>query len=419
MRTIGTKDRISLVLFLCMALAGAAQSLDDYLQLAARNNPSIKAAHLKYQAALEKAPQVAGLPDPTLSASAFGTAMTTDMGEERARFELMQMFPWFGTLEARKEVANFEAQAQYLSYVSNREQLFLEVKTEYAKLYQVKKSIEFQKENLRILDTYYDLAMSKFRSGVSPMVNVVRVEISQDAARTQLKLLEQNFEALQSAFNLLLNRDIRAGVAIQDTLGLQLTKELETVPHFDDHPRMQQLDKQQDSYEARKMVAQKEGLPSFGLGVGYVVNAKSSMGMPEMNGKDAVMPMFSMSLPIFRNKHNANKNQADLMAQSIELEKKQQANEFQSEFQLKQYELHQAQQLLELYQRQIESSERARTLLVSSFSANTGDFEEILRINQDILMFKLQGLEALKSGFTAQANIEYLLTNEFIAQQKN
>lgn len=418
MKTMRIRYSISTLLFLFIGASVAAQSLDGYLQLAVENNPSLKAAHLKYEAALNVAPQVGGLPDPTLTASAFGTAMTTDMGEERASFELMQMFPWFGTLEARKEVAGFKAQAKYLAYVSAREQLFLEVKKAYAKLYETEKSIEFQQDNLRILDSYYELAMSKFRSGASPMVNVVRVEIAQDAARTQLELLEQSIAPLQAEFNLLLNREITAKVNLQDTLTLRRV-ELPEQPTFEGHPSLQQLESEQLSFETEKKVAQKEGLPNFGLGVGYIVNAKSSMGMPDMNGKDAIMPMLSVSLPIFRKKYKASKHEAELMAQSIELEQQQQANQFRSEFQQQQYEFNKANQLLDLYQRQIKSSERARTLLVSSFSSNTGDFEEILRMNQDILAFKVQRLDALKNGFIAQASMAYLLTSDLIEQQTN
>lgn len=418
MKTMRIRYSISTLLFLFIGASVAAQSLDGYLQLAVENNPSLKAAHLKYEAALNVAPQVGGLPDPTLTASAFGTAMTTDMGEERASFELMQMFPWFGTLEARKEVADYKAQAKYLAYVSAREQLFLEVKKAYAKLYETEKSIEFQQDNLRILNSYYELAMSKFRSGASPMVNVVRVEIAQDAARTQLELLEQSIAPLQAEFNLLLNREITAKVNLQDTLTLRRV-ELPEQPTFEGHPSLQQLESEQLSFETEKKVAQKEGLPNFGLGVGYIVNAKSSMGMPDMNGKDAIMPMLSVSLPIFRKKYKASKHEAELMAQSIELEQQQQANQFRSEFQQQQYEFNKANQLLDLYQRQIKSSERARTLLVSSFSSNTGDFEEILRMNQDILAFKVQRLDALKNGFIAQASMEYLLTSDLIEQQTN
>lgn len=419
METIKIKYSLSLLLFFLFGAGAIAQSLEGYLELAVENNPSLKAAHLKYEAALDVAPQVGGLPDPTLSASAFGTPMSTDMGEERASFELMQMFPWFGTLKARKEVANLRAEAQYLAYVSTREQLFLEIKTAYAKLYEAEKSIELQHENLRILDTYYDLAMSKFRSGTSPMVNVVRVEIAQDAARTQLKLLEQSIAPLKTAFNLLLNREVGAKVNLQDSLELHSVELSDSQLSFEGHPSLQQLEKQQQSYETEKKVVRKEGLPTFGLGVGYMINAKSSMGMPDMNGKDAVMPMFSVSLPIFRKKYNASKHEVELMAKSVELQQQQQENQFRSQFHQQQYEFNKANQLLELYQRQVKSAERARSLLVSSFSNNTGDFEEILRMNQDILMYQIQQLEALKSGFIAQANMSYLLTSEFIEQQKN
>src|SRR5690606_29756698 len=83
-----------------------AQTLEDYLQLAAENNPEIKAAYAEFEAALQEAPQVKSLPDPTLTVAAFGNMIEPGMGSIDARFQLMQMFPWFGTLGAREDVAN-------------------------------------------------------------------------------------------------------------------------------------------------------------------------------------------------------------------------------------------------------------------------------------------------------------------------
>src|SRR5690606_3820876 len=75
-----------------------SQSLDDYLKEAAENNPVLKADYAGFEAALQKAPQVASLPDPTLTVSAFGRMIETRLGAQEARFSLTQMFPWFGTL---------------------------------------------------------------------------------------------------------------------------------------------------------------------------------------------------------------------------------------------------------------------------------------------------------------------------------
>ena len=50
----------------------AQEDLEDYLQLAASNNPGVQAAYAQFEAALQKSPQVSSLPDPTLTVSAFG-----------------------------------------------------------------------------------------------------------------------------------------------------------------------------------------------------------------------------------------------------------------------------------------------------------------------------------------------------------
>ena len=74
------------------------------------------------------------------------------------------------------------------------------------------------------------------------------------------------------------------------------------------------------------------------------------------------------------------------------------------------YELRKARKLLDLYQRQIKSSEQANQLLISAFSNATGNFEEVLEMNQTILLLKMQRLEALVKAFTAQAQMDYLFS---------
>ena len=96
---------ILLILIMCSSgTTGAAQSLEQYLLRAARENPAIKASYSEFQAALEEVPQVRSLPDPQLTMTAFGSMVETRLGPQEARFSLMQMFPWFGTLEAGKRL---------------------------------------------------------------------------------------------------------------------------------------------------------------------------------------------------------------------------------------------------------------------------------------------------------------------------
>ena len=56
---------------LCFSLRGQEDSLGRYLDFAAGNNPSVKAARLAWEASLQKLPQAGAYADPTLEAGAF------------------------------------------------------------------------------------------------------------------------------------------------------------------------------------------------------------------------------------------------------------------------------------------------------------------------------------------------------------
>ena len=396
--------------FLWTAGVFAQDNLDNYLQIAAEENPKVKAAYAEYEAAMQQAPQVSSLPDPTLNASAFGN-METLMGTETANFQLMQMFPWFGTLGEKEDAANLMAEAKFQQYINVRNQLYFEVKSAYAQLYEVEKTIELQEENLEILDSYRELSLSGFRSGNSAMVNVVKIDIERNAANTEVELLKDQLRPLKANFNAMLNRAPEEIVAIQDTLIFNEDKTVEEENvFFEQHPTVLQFEKQQQSYKTRKEVARKEGLPMLGIGLDYTVMSRSSMAMPEMNGRDMLMPMVSVSLPIFRKKYSAMKKEAEFMAEGMEQEQIMQKNELRTEYEMTLYEISKAGKLLDLYEKQIQSSRQANELLVSAFSNATGGFEEVLQMNQDILLLKTQQLQAVKNGVTAQAKMDYLFS---------
>ncbi len=388
-----------------------SQSLEDYLQRAAENNPNLKSSYAQFEAAMQQAPQVASLPDPTLSMSAFGRMVETRLGAQEARFSLTQMFPWFGTLQAKEDASILMAEAKFQNYLDLRNQLFFEIKSVYAELYAIEETIQLKRENLSILDSYRELSLSRFKSGNAPMVNVIKVDIKREAAITEIELLEKIKKPLETRFNLMLNQQPESAVQIQDTLVFKYDEILvDPKGLFENHPRLTGLEKQKESYEAQQMVAQKEGLPSLGLGIDYSIISKRTDANPEMNGQDAIMPMLSVTLPIFRKKYKAAKKEAEFMASSMEQQGEAQKNELQSAYEMSLYDLKKAEQLLALYQKQLVSSGQASKLLISGFSNSIIDFEEVLQMNQDILMLQTQEVEAIKNGFTAKAKLDYLIS---------
>ena len=307
-----------LLILLSMGPKASAQSLEEYLGMAAENNPEIKAAYARFEASLQESPQVSSLPDPTLTVGAFGRMMQSDMGAEEAKLSLMQMFPWFGTLGAMEDAADLMAEARFQEYLDVRNQVFLKVKTAYAEMFLVSRTAEIRQENLEILETYKELALSGLRSGNSPMVNVVKMDIELDAAAIELDILQERLLPLQADFNLLLNRPVEEEVIVQDTLIIPSLEELETLGGLEEHPKIQMLQKEMEAYQKEQEIARKKGMPQLGIGLDYTINSKTSTGMHGMNGQDAFMPMLSVSLPIFRKKYTAARKEAEFMEEAAQ-----------------------------------------------------------------------------------------------------
>lgn len=390
-----------------------SQTLQEYLSIASQNNPEIQATYKEFEAALQKAPQVSSLPDPSLTMSAFGRMIETRVGTQEARFSLMQMFPWFGTLEAKEQAANLMAEATFQNYLDTRNEVFLMIKKSYAELYELHEMIQLEEENLQILNDYRELALSKFKNGKGALVDVVRIDIKREERITNIHLLKDQMQPLQVEFNSLLNRDLDALIHIPDALPwVENDVPLEKDSLFVSNPKLMGLDKKLASLEAQKKVVKKEGYPMIGLGLDYSIISKRDVPDLEMNGQDAIMPMLSVTLPIFRKKYNAKQKEVDLMFQATQFEKQAVKNNLKSSYSMANYNASKAKSLKALYKKQTESTQQAIALLIAAYSNSGTDFEEILRMNQDLLMLQSATVTANKNQFIAQSTLEYLISKQ-------
>lgn len=203
---------VSLVCWVMATITIQSQELDTYLKIAIQNSPQVKAAYSTFEAALQRTPQANALPDPMLTASAFGKMMETRLGAQEARFTLMQTFPWFGTLGAKKEVSQQQAEAAFQNYLEVRNEVLLNVKKLYAELYLVDQTVLLEEKNVNVLEQYRSLALNAFENGKGSMADVLRVDITINKAKTNLALLQSRIAPMKAGFNAMLNRSIKEEV---------------------------------------------------------------------------------------------------------------------------------------------------------------------------------------------------------------
>ena len=383
--------------------------LDSYLEMAAENNPGLQSKYKEFEAALQRIPQVNALPDPSFSFGYFISPVETRVGPQRAKFSLSQLFPWFGTLEAKSDAAALAAAAKYQSFLEARNKLYYDVSAAYYPLYELQQMQKIEQENIEILQSYKNIATRKFENGVAPMVDALRVDIMMKDAQTNLEILNEKEHVLVSTFNNLLNRDENEDVIVSDTL-MATDIELEAVKDsmLMRNPTINALDLKTRASKASEVVAQKQGLPNIGVGLDYViVGERSDMSVADA-GKDVLMPMVSVSIPLFRKKYDAAEKEAQFMQESYTLQKKNVLNSLSSEFDRTLFEISRQLQLLELYKEQITTTQQSLNLLFSAYSNSGQDFEEVLTMQQKLLKYEKLMAQALAKYHTAVARLDYI-----------
>ena len=398
---------IALILFSGLGLQ--AQTLDEYFKIAAGNNPGLLSQYREFEAALQKVPQVSTLPDPSFSFGYFVSPVETRVGPQQARFSLTQMFPWFGTLKAQGDAATLMAEAKYQSFLDAKNKLYYEVSAAYFPLYELKEWIKIEENNIAILESYKTISNSKFKNGNGTLVDVLRVDIMLKEAKTTLGILNKKEKPLMASFNKLLNRDEMQPVAITDTIVVEpVLSGYNKDAFIVDHPLMNSIDLKTKASEASERAAIKQGFPKLGLGLDYVmVGERTDMTLVD-NGKDVLMPMLTVTLPIFRGKYKAAVKEAQLMQESYSFQKKEIANSLNSNYEMALFDIRQQTDLVSLFDEQIEESKQALNLLYTAYGNSGKDFEEVLRMQQQLLKYDKLKITALSQYRIAMAKLDYI-----------
>lgn len=405
------KTRIVISLLVLSALGLRGQTLDDYLTEAGENNPGLKAKYAEFEAAVQRSAQVAQMPNPTLSFGYFIQPVETRVGPQRAKIGLSQMFPWFGTLKSRSDVAACMAEAKYYDFIDAREKLFESVKTAYYKLYENQRLAVLERDNIKLLITLKELSQNKYENGEGSLADVLRAEVMLDESHTHNELLEARQPALETQFNNLLHRENTTLILIADSLvppadSLQLGTE-----SFQNHPHQRSIAEMQASASAAEHVAKRAGYPGIGLGVDYVfVGQRTDMIVPG-NGKDAIMPMVSLSLPIYRKGYTAARTEAQKLQDAYAAQSQELDNMLESELEQAMFNKIEARSNHELLDRQIAKTETIIELLMSQYSNDVLAFEVLLREQQKLLNYKKKQVQALVKEYTSLAHIAYLKTD--------
>ena len=323
------KFNIKLVLalgFCFLGLLGNAQELETFIEEALANSPEIQKFELQYNIASEKINEVNTLPNTEFGIGYFLSEPETRTGAQRFKVSAKQMLPWFGNITTRENYVSALANAKYEDIVIAKRKLMASVSKSYYNLYANKAKQAVLKENIKLLDTYETLALTSVEVGKASAVDVLRLQMRQNEMQQSLAILRQQFLSEQTTFNKLLNRDKAIIVNVIYKLNIPSEDFEIDLENLALHPELLKYDKLYQSVEQSELLNQNESSPMVGFGLDYIsVDKRPNMDFRD-NGKDIIMPMVALSIPIFNKKHKSKSKQNDLQQQEIEFQKQERSN---------------------------------------------------------------------------------------------
>ncbi|MDP2088784.1 MAG: TolC family protein [Flavobacteriaceae bacterium] len=462
-----------LLLFLALysynvAFSQENDSLMFYLGVAAKNNPAVLQKFSEYEAALQKVPQVGGLPDPELSVGIFLSQMELIGGNQLADIRLMQMFPWFGTLKAAKDEMSLMAKAKLELFRDAKLQVFYDVQQTWFELYKVQQAIEISEKNIEILKILERLSLVKFKaaslsgsnnsnsssvmennasqitssgsagmqsmggsagtnptqtsrsmqsgamntSGGSGLTDLYRIQMEIGELENNTALLKNQKNTIVARFNSFLNRSAQEIVKLPDTikpnaLNMPLLAVADSI--LIQNPMLVMLNYEKQSLEARKEMVTLMGYPMIGLGINYSLINKNPMSTSEMNGNDMIMPMVTVTLPVYRKKYKAMQTEAEKLKTAMVHEIQATSNSLKTEYYEAVQNHEDAQRRIALYIRQYQLANQSLKILIKSFSASGAGLTDLLIIQQQTLNYELKQVEAVADFNTAIAKLQRLM----------
>tara|TARA_R100001369_G_scaffold44242_1_gene70315 strand:+ start:876 stop:2117 length:1242 start_codon:yes stop_codon:yes gene_type:complete len=407
---INMTNRFVLILVACfLSQVSSGQDLESYIQEAQQNNPDIQAVELRYNIAEEKVDGVNSLPNTEFSAGYFVSEPETRTGAQKARFSVKQMLPWFGTITARENYATSMAEAEFIEITIAKRKLALSVSEFYYQLYEIRAKQIVLEENIQLLETYERLALTSLEVDKASAVDVLRLQIRQNELQQQIEVLLQQSTGIQAALNSLLNRAYDASIEVATNLEIPETDPVYSYEALSLNPELLKYDKLYESVTQSETLNLKEKLPNIGFGLDFIpVEERPDVNFND-NGKDIVMPMVSVSIPIFNNSYKSISRQNELRQQEIETQREQRLNVLESAFAKAQSQRNQARIAYNTQVRNLKQAQDAEEILIKNYETGTIDFNDVLDIQELQLKFQMNQIESVQMYYVQSAIINYLI----------
>ena len=410
-------------LFACYGSAYATgidnkeDSLAVYIAEAIRNNPALMSEYQAYQAQMANAQGAGVLSDPQLSVGLFPQAMHHVNGKQLATITIMQMFPWFGTLKAGREQMEYKAQEAYQKFREKSLSTAFNVEKQWYSILATQEKVKAVKQKRALLNDIKKVAIYLYKNYTAgrdtKMSDQLRLDAEDERLKEQTESLETQLTLQKQQFNITLHRQPNVALSLPDSIPLRQMPTFNWTEIERNNPKLAQYSAIQKAFKSQEEQTRAKGMPMIGVGLQYMLNGKVDMPMmPNMNGKDMVMPMVSVTIPIYRKKITSAIHSAQLMERSAAYNYQSQLDALQSTYLSIEQRADDIKRKLKLYESEVSLLNRTLELMQKEYATGATSLTDILQTTRESIDYDLLKAEANAQYNTITAEAIQLLARD-------
>lgn len=392
-------------------------SLAVYIAEAIRNNPALKSEYQAYQAQMANAQGAGVLSDPQLSVGLFPQAMHHVNGKQLATITIMQMFPWFGTLKAGREQMEYKAQEAYQKFREKSLSTAFNVEKQWYSILATQEKVKAVKQKRALLNDIKKVAIYLYKNYTAgrdtKMSDQLRLDAEEERLKEQTESLETQLTLQKQQFNITMHRQPNAALSLPDSITLRQMPTFNWTEIERNNPKLAQYSAIQKAFKSQEEQTRAKGMPMIGVGLQYMLNGKVDMPMmPNMNGKDMVMPMVSVTIPIYRKKITSAIHSAQLMERSAAYNYQSQLDALQSTYLSIEQRADDIKRKLKLYESEVSLLNRTLELMQKEYATGATSLTDILQTTRESIDYDLLKAEANAQYNTITAEAIQLLARD-------
>jgi outer membrane protein TolC len=276
--------------------------LKALIEEALANNPQIKVARKKYEAARFRVPQASALPDPMFGTAYMGEMVETRLGPQEAMYEFEQEIPFPGKLIQKHKMVKAEMQLAEAQLRAAERDITAKVSQAYYDLFAYQQAAEIAEEMNRVVKDAEALVGANYASMRSVQADVAGARVSSAEVMEQWLMLQQQRDSVAEYLNALLNRqESQPWDALTEPDLPSLPPLEELLEKMDANPSILEATAMAKRERHAYALAKYENAPDFSIGFQYTQIGNGMTNDPD-DGRDAWMIPIKVTLPLWQNR---------------------------------------------------------------------------------------------------------------------